>query len=619
MLAMRHYSLGNFRDAEALSQQVLAVQPAQADALFILGGIALKQGHYGQAEQWLLRALHKAPQGSASLWQALATAEHAQGKLKVAEKHYREALRLDEGLHEVHLNLGTLLQVDERLEAAEACYRRCLALQPNRAEAHVNLGVLLKQRHQLSAALLHMQEAVRWSPADGTAHRNLGLLLMDLGQFKEAEASFRQAIACHQDDPLAISNLLFSLNYRDDLTPEDKLREACRGGQLLADIARKREVPVFTDWCHEPDPQRLRVGLLSGDFCQHPVGYFLESTLAHVDSKEIELIAYDTSPKDDEISRRLKSGCSAWVNIKEMSDAQAARRLHEDGLHILIDLAGHTAHNRLPLLTCRPAPVQVAWLGYFATTGLPGLDYILVDPYVAPASDAHQFSERCVWMPETYRCFTPPTEVIDINPLPCSTGHVFTLGCFNNLSKLNPRVLKVWARILQGLPDARLLLKAPQLGSREDQEEFRQHLQSLGMDITRVDMEGSSDRSSYLHSYHRVDMALDPFPYTGGTVSIESLWMGVPILTLKGQDLLSRSGENLLMNMAMPEWIAIDEDDYVRKAISRASDPAALSSVRANLRARLLASPLCDAPRFAQHWTHTLRQLWEHHGACINT
>ncbi|NNM51877.1 MAG: tetratricopeptide repeat protein, partial [Pseudomonadales bacterium] len=450
--AMRHFNAGHWREAEAACQQVLSVQPKQADALFVMGGIALKLGHYAEAEKWLGQAQRQTPQCPAALWHALAIAEHAQGKLDLAERHYREALLLDNSLHEAYLNVGTILQMHDQLEEAEDCYRRCLALAPDQADAHVNLGVALMQRHHMQSALHHLQEAIRLRPMYATAHRNLGLVYMGQGHLHEAEACFRQSLQLNADDSVSVSNLLFSLNYRDDLTPEEKLKEACLGGEALAAMAQQRGAPSFTAWKVSAAPERLRVGLLSGDYCQHPVAYFLESTLAHVDRSSLELIAYDTFPKDDAVSRRLKPMFSSWVSLHDMSDAQAAQRLYQDGLHILIDLSGHTAHNRLPLLTCRPAPLQIAWLGYFATTGLPGLDYILVDEHVVPPAEAVQFSEQCIWMPDTYRCFTPPDVAVDVNQLPSGSGHPVTFGCFNNLSKINERVVRVWSSILERLP-----------------------------------------------------------------------------------------------------------------------------------------------------------------------
>ncbi len=613
--AMRHFNAGQWREAEAACQQVLRLQPKQPDAWLVMGGIALKLGHYALAEERLWQAQRLTSQCPAALWHALAMAEHAQGKLELAERHYGDALRRDDRLYEAYLNLGTILQVKEQLDKAEDCYRRCLALVPDQAMAHVNLGVVLMQLHRMPSALHHLLQAIRLNPMDATAHRNLGLVHMDQGRLQEAESCFRKSLQLNADDSVAVSNLLFSLNYRDDLSPAEKLQEARYGGELLAAMARHRGAPSFSSWKASATANPLRVGLLSGDFCQHPVAYFLESTLSHVDPTSIELIAYDTFPKDDEVSRRLKPMFSSWVSLHGMSDAQAVERIYQDSIHILIDLAGHTAHNRLPLLTCRPAPLQMAWLGYFATTGLPGLDYILVDEHVVPRVEAVQFSEQCVWLPDTYRCFTPPQSVVDVSPLPSASGQPFRFGCFNNLSKINERVVKVWSCILERMPAARIFFKASQLAMDEAQTEFRNYLRELGVDITRVDLEGPSDRNTYLRAYHRVDMTLDPFPYTGGTVSMESLWMGVPVLTRAGHDLLSRSGENLLKNVGLHDWIARDDEDYIDRAAMLATKSSELAVIRATLRDKLLASPLCDAERFARNWQNTLHQLWRSHMA----
>jgi predicted O-linked N-acetylglucosamine transferase (SPINDLY family) len=292
-----------------------------------------------------------------------------------------------------------------------------------------------------------------------------------------------------------------------------------------------------------------------------------------------------------------------------VSDDALAARIRADGIDVLLDLTGHTAHHRLPLFARRAAPVQASWLGYCATTGVAAMDYFIGDPWITPPVAQAQFSERLLCLPETFLCFTPPTCDLPVGPLPALKKGFVSFGCFNSPAKLNDAVLALWARVLNAVPASRLLLKAMPYASPDIQRDVRQRLEQFGLSAGRLDFDAGSTRDAYLAAYNRVDIALDPFPYPGGTTSVEGLWMGVPVLTLAGEKALSRQGVSILQNIGLPEWIAADADDYLARAVRHASDLLALAALRAQLRARLLASPLCDAPRFAAHFEAALRSV----------
>jgi predicted O-linked N-acetylglucosamine transferase (SPINDLY family) len=355
----------------------------------------------------------------------------------------------------------------------------------------------------------------------------------------------------------------------------------------------------------------LRVGFVSGDLKVHPTGYFLESMLEHVDRRRIELVAYPTRRAEDELTARIKPRFAAWTCLASLSDEQAARRIRDDRIDLLVDLSGHMNWNRLPLFAWRPAPVQASWLGYFATTGLSEIDYLLADAHVVPPGEEGQYTERIWRLPDSYLCFTLPTESVAVAPLPALANGSFTFGCLNNHKKLNDGVIAAWSRILHGAPHARLLLKNHQLGepaiARETLARFSVH----GIDETRLLLEGPSSREQYFATYHRVDLALDPFPYPGGTTSVEGLWMGVPVLTRRGERFVSHLGEMVLKTVGLSDWIAADTDDYVARAVAAAADPAPLAALRAGLRARVERSPLADAPRFTAHWMAAIEQMWQ--------
>jgi predicted O-linked N-acetylglucosamine transferase (SPINDLY family) len=293
------------------------------------------------------------------------------------------------------------------------------------------------------------------------------------------------------------------------------------------------------------------------------------------------------------------------------SDEAAARLIHSDSIHVLVDLSGHTAGNRLPIFAWKPAPVQVSWLGYFATTGIAAIDYLIADPWVLPETEEAYFTEKIWRLPETRLCFTSPDVDVEVSLLPALSNGYITFGCFNNLSKMNDDVVALWAKVLGSVPDSRLLLKAKQfvngLVSKNTIDRFAAH----GINSNRLILENPELRDKYLAAYHRVDIALDPFPYPGGTTSVEGLWMGVPVLTLAGERFLSRQGVGILMNVGLPEWIATDADDYVARAVSHAADLQHLSDLRSRLRQLVLASPIFDAPHFARNFEASLRGMWQ--------
>jgi predicted O-linked N-acetylglucosamine transferase (SPINDLY family) len=437
----------------------------------------------------------------------------------------------------------------------------------------------------------------------------LGGVLKDLGRLDEALRALQRALEINPSSALAHNNLLFIHNYLADQPPEGLLSEARRFGEMVARLAQP-----YTEWPNPPDHHKvIHVGFVSGDLHGHPVGYFLEGVLAALSSQAIgrlELYAYHSIVREDETSKRLRACCKAWHSAVGLSDAALAGRIREDGIDILIDLSGHTANNRLPVFAWRPAPIQVSWLGYFATTGVAAIDYFIADPWTLPQDQEAFFTEQIWRLPETRLCFTPPTAKVDVNALPALANGYITFGCFNNLSKMNDAVVQLWARVLSAVPASRLFLKYQQFAEASVRQSTRERFAVYGIAADRLIFEDYVPRANYLAAYHRVDIALDPFPFPGGTTTVEALWMGIPVLTLAGERFLSRQGVGLLMNAGLPEWIATDHDDYVARAVAHASDLQSLAALRARLRQQALASPIYDAPRFAKHFEAALREMW---------
>ena len=597
-------NLGQIEEALASYRRGLALDPNDTQMHYNLGGVLLQHGQFEAAADAYRRAVALNPNFSEA-HNNLGNALQDLKQFDAAVDAYRQALALNPNFTQGHNNLGNALLALKQFDAAEAAFRRALTLNPDFAGAHGNLGIALQDRGQLDAALASYQRALALDPDHAETHNNRGTALLDWGRFDAALTSFRRALALRPDYAQAYSNLLFTLNSAGH-TPIHCLEEARQYGHMLAWKAGKRHA----SWQCAPAPERLRVGLISGDLRIHPVGYFLESLLAHLDPTRVELIAYPTSPKTDQLTHRMKPHFAAWKPIYSLNDEDAAQLIHTDGVHLLLDLSGHTAHNRLPLFARKPAPVQVSWLGYFATTGVAEMDYLLAD-HVGVAEDQHKHYTESVWyLPDTRLCFSPPPFDLPVAPLPALVNGYITFGCFQNLSKVGDAVLAAWSKILLALPQARLRLASKQLGDAIVATQFKQRLQQHAINLSRVELHASVSRETYLTAHAEVDIILDTFPYPGGTTTCEALWMGVPTLTLAGDTLLARQGTSLLTAASLSDWVVTNEAEYVAKAIQHANDLPKLVALRTGLRAQVLASPVFDAPRFARHFEAALWGMW---------
>ena len=611
-LAEAHNNLGNAlaaqhreEAAQASYRRAIEYRPDYAEAYFNLGNMHREGGDVPLAIEQYRQAIAIKPSYAQAHYN-LGIALEARGEVDAAAQQYRYALDHKPDYTEAYNDFGRWLASQGRLDDAIYAYQQALKYNPEYVEAHNNWGIALQEKGLLDAAIERYRQALSIDPGYAISHNNLGRELSGQGKFSEAIQYFRRALELKSDFDAAHSNLLFHLNNDALPSPESYLLEARRFGDAVA----KRAIP-FT---HSPAGRpvsRLRIGFVSGDLRTHPVGYFLESVVAHLDPKQFELVAYVTKPGEDAVTARIKQHFAQWHTLLGMSDEAAARKIHDDGVHILIDLAGHTADNRTPVFAWKPAPVQVAWLGYFASTGVAAIDYILADWQVLPASEESHFVEKPWRLPDCYLCFTAPQDRIEVGALPMlSRGHV-TFGCFNKLNKMNDAVVALWARVLHAVPESRLLLKAKELTDASAQRIARARFVCHGIAPERIITDDFSVRAAYLADYNRIDIALDPFPYPGGTTTVEALWMGVPVLSRRGGRFLSHAGESLLKTAGLPEWLADDDDDYVAKAQAYAADVASLAELRVKLRAQLLASPLCDAPRFAANMGQALHGMWQ--------
>jgi protein O-GlcNAc transferase len=572
--AVAFYHSGHMPQAEALFRRILQVEPDHVVALHYLGILA-----------------------------------YAAGKWEIAAELMKRVLTLKPDFAEAHYNLGNALDELGKQDRAVACYRRAILLRPDYVEAHYNLGLLLQVQGKPDEAAASYRLALSLKPDYVEAHNNLGIALKDQGKLSEAINSFRQALTLRPDYAEAHSNLLFFMTYLPGRSSAHYLEEARLFGRQATAKVRAR----FSDWICSLTSERLRIGLISDDLRKHPVGYFLENMLAHIDTKRIELIAYPITHKMDELTDRIHPHFFAWKPLQDMSDETVSRLIHNDGVHILLDLSGHTSHNRLSVFAWKPAPVQASWLGYFASTGMAEMDYLIADPVSIPETCQANFTEKIWYLPETRICFSQPAsdDELPVTPLTAASNGYITFGCFQNLAKLNDVVLAVWGRILHKLPQARLRLQNPQNSSATMRAQLQQRLDQHGIASERVTLEKPVSRMDYLAAHANIDIILDTFPFSGCTTTCEALWMGVPTVTLAGETMVSRQGASLLTCSGLSDWIALDEEDYITKAVVHASDMEKLARLRSNLRQQVLASPLFDGRKFATNFETAMWEMWQ--------
>ena len=602
---LEYYQTKQYDDAEKLSVSITEEFPKHQFAWKVLA-IVLKQN--GRINESLI-ASQKSVQldlHDAEARNNLGNTLKELGKLDESEASLRQAIELKPDFAEAHNNLGVTLKAQGKLNEAEVSCRQAIKLKPDYAKAYNHLGVILQKLGRLNEAEASYRQAMKLKPNYAEAHSNLGVILQKLGRLNEAEASYRQAMKLKPDYAEAHSNLLF-LYSGFMYESSHYLKKAREYGQQIA----KSVVSKYSTWLCVGNTKILRVGMVSGDLKNHPVGYFLEEFLNQLDEFDFELYAYTTQSNEDDLTLRIKPGFTRWKSLVGISDVDAADHIYNDGIHILIDLSGHTAQNRLPIFAWKPAPVQISWLGYFASTGVAEIDYILGDPYVTPTEEANHFSEKIWQLPESYICFTEPEVDIDVVSLPALDKKKVTFGCFNKIARITDPVVRVWSEILHAVPTAVLFLKDKNFEVESIRESFYDRFKVNGIQKDRLILEGQSPRSKYLAAYNRVDIALSPFPYGGGTTSAEGLWMGVPVITMQGNHFLSHLGESIANNTGLSDWIAVDEEDYVAKAIAFSTDLEGLEKLRSRLRAQVLSRPLFDAEGFANHFKNALRGMWK--------
>ncbi|MBF0588255.1 MAG: tetratricopeptide repeat protein [Magnetococcales bacterium] len=670
--ALQYHQAGNLQAAEQIYQQVLQVHPRHAEAMHLLGvlaqqvgqlevalthiqaavtidpDMALAQGNLGnvlmslgredEALECFERAIDLAPE-MAGFHNGLGLVLSNQGEMERALACFQRALKLDDQFTDAYNNVGNCLGALGRFMEAEAHYKMALRINPNHPQALHNMGNYLRNRGELDQAANHFRKQLEIHPDAAMAHNNLGVVYEMQGELESAIGSFQKALEIEPDLVHANNNL--GNAYRDLSQMEPAMacyRAAAKGAAVLGFSAVKNYISAHLyqpqidhetlfNICrdHRPvlppeqtvtrpnvslsDGEKLRIGYLGGDFRDHPVGFNILPLLSH--HERCEVFCYADQEGRDSVTQKFRHIAHQWREVGTLSDAALAEQIRHDRIHILIHLAGLFDANRPQIAMHLPAPIQVSYHSA-ATSGLSEMDYWLTDSVLHPPENTQErFTETLLRLPHFY-LFTPPKEAPPVAPLPAdSNGHI-TFISLNNFSKITPEVIALWGEILNRTPGSRLLLKYRNvLASPMLRNQLTAAFEKCGIDPSRLELlRGTDEEIPHLALYNRADIALDPFPFTGATTTFQSLWMGVPVISLLGDRFAGRMAGDILVHGGYAELAVNTQEAYADKAVALAEDLAALRTMRQEMRPRIEASPLLDGAGYAHSFEEMLYAIW---------
>ncbi len=590
-----------YDEAIEVLQSAVALAPNNPVIQYNLGGALFSRGRYDEAAQEFNRSLaQKADVAPAHA--SLASAYIMTNQWDPARTACEDALKLDPKNPEAHFVNARLMMHDRKLNDALMEFRLASQLDPKMVPAFTWMGVVLKELGQLDASLDAHRKAIDLLPTAGALHANYANALVACGDLENAISEYDQAIAL---DPISAAsyagNRLWTMYYSSLYSPEFLGEEHRRWNEMYV-LPQNFEPMFFSNMRERERP--LRIGYLSGDFCTHVAARFMLPLLQRHNRSEFEVYAYSNTESPDTVTAQIRNLVHAWRDIAGINDDAAASLILGDKIDILVDLSGHMAGNRIFVMARKPAPVQVFWLAYPGTTGLSTVDYRLTDPYLdPPESDTSWYTETSIRLPHSFWCYDPYTEDRPIGPLPALTNGYITFACLNRATKVSDDALRIWAELLNKLPNSKLILMDG--GALFEDRVFR-----MGLDSQRVEFIGRLARPDYLDLHNRVDISLDPFPCGGHTSTFEDLWMGTPVVTLAGNMSFTRASVSILSNLGMPNLIASTPEQYLEIALQLASDLPRLKTLRETLRDRLMSSPLTDAREWTRGLEAAYRKMW---------
>jgi predicted O-linked N-acetylglucosamine transferase (SPINDLY family) len=599
---MLHHA-GRVGEAAGLYEKVLEREPSHAETLHMMGIACQQTGRPKEAVEWIRRAIDADPD-KPGYHVNLGNVLRATGDVEGAIASYRRAIAIQPALADAWNNLGSALQ--ERGQTAEGleAHRRALSLRPDFVHAWYNLGGAFSRLNRPDEAIEAYGRALQVRPGFEAARVNRANILRHVGRLDESIDDLRDVVAV-RPTPIALSNLIYDLYFHPDYDTRNIARFLSQWNELFA-RPTAGEIGPFGN-TRNPD-RRLRIGYVSPDFNGHPAGRFFFPLVSQHDHSRYEVYCYSDVADPDAVTAQIRSHVDVWRDVGKVGDEQVAARIREDGIDILVDLTLHLAQNRMLTFARKPAPVQATWLAYPGSSGLTVIDYRVSDRFLDPPglNDAF-YSEKTVRLPDCYWCYDPQCAPVDVGDLPARLCGSVTFGCLNNFAKVSDVTMGLWAKVLHRVPNSRLFVLVPQGSARS---RFSDSMQLHGIAPDRIDFADRLPRRQYMELYRRIDICLDTFPCNGHTTTFDSLWMGVPIVSLFGMTAMSRGGLSILSNVGMSEWATDDPGWFVELAVRASSDLVRLALVRASLRSQLERSPLMDARRFAEGMERLYREMW---------
>lgn len=619
--------------------QILRSSPDHPDANHLLGMLTHQTGRQETGLNLIRKAISIKPD-FAGFHLSLGNALLEEGRLDEAAESYRKCLNLRPDYARAHMNLGTVYDSLGRLDQAIACCRKAIEVDPKFAEAYYNLGNALIKKEQFDEAILYLKKAIAFKPDFYEAYYNLGIALnkqekpdealemfnkavainadydaghfnrgnfyLKTGEHEKAIACYRQALAANRQRNDVHMTLLFTMNLCANISQPEIYQEACEWARRHASgFAGPR-----TDYKNSKQPfRRLRIGYVSPDLRSHSVAYFMVPVLEAHDRSQVEIFCYYTASVSDEISRQCASLTDHWRQCDKMSDDALAERISTDQIDILVDLAGHTEGNRLLVFARKPAPIQVSYLGYIATTGLTAIDYRLTNIDANPPGSEDYYTEELYrFTDHLWWCYRPQPGMPEVRPSPVLVNNFITFGYTNNYSKVTEELIEIFVEILKRIPGSKLVMAAMPKGSLRSA--FLAKFTDNGIDKQRLIMHGGMSLDAFWDLHHSIDIVLDPFPYNGGTTTCDDLWLGVPVVTMVGEAFVSRMGYAILKNIGLPDLVAATREEYVNIATGLADNIEELNDLRLSMRERMASSSICDVSGFTRELEAAYRWMW---------
>lgn len=570
-LAILYYKLKNLDKSEELFKQLIITNKQNYYLYYNLGIIQFEKKNFSKAIFFLKNTL--SINNSFHLaYHQLAMIYEIQGDSSLAITNYQKAIELDtQGYSVSHVNLGNVYLTLKDYEKAKLSFEKALTLQGKKSSIYFNLGIVHYEMNNILDSLKFFDKAINLDEKN----IKFSSTLIGISHFLDNNISYRKKILEKYRNNIKIfsKGSINPFNYKDEV---------------------------------------IKIGFLSNGFRKYPTGYFLLDFIKNLNKKNyFDLYAFSNSQFKDEYTRDLRDHFTHWHDVSSLSDLELINLIRDSGINFLIDMQGHTYDNRIQIFASKPAPVQLSWASYLSSTGIPEIDYIIGDNFVTPNKHKNNYVEN-IWNLKNIWCVLSTSDIININPSksPVNTNGFITFGCFNNVKKINDKLIESWSRILVNLSDSKLFIKSDQFVNQQFRKIFKKKFISLGVKEDQLIFEENSPREDLLKSYNKIDIALDTFPYSGGTTSLELSFMCVPLVTIEGSDFISRCGVSINKNLEMHNLIASNFEEYEKIAIDLAKDLNKLNSLRTKLINSSRSSVLFNINKFSEEFASTIKQMW---------